>query len=149
MEGGWWSRGLEFESRPHIPFGSFFTFICCKNIVLLFEKTENRYKTGRGWPNKKIFLSYPFAFRNFVVRPDAGVRHFYFILNKGKSRYKTWNGQDKSHRHLSTCRLSTCHLIKQLQSSIREDSNKKKFFRFKTRPNLFPALKGKTIKQFL
>ena len=26
-----------------------FTFICCK-IVLLFEKTENKRKRGRGWP---------------------------------------------------------------------------------------------------
>ena len=29
--------------------GNFFTLLCCKNCIV-FEKTENQRKRGRGWP---------------------------------------------------------------------------------------------------
>ena len=41
-------------------FGHFFTLICCKNCIFLFEKTENKRKRGRVWPIflKKVVLAY-------------------------------------------------------------------------------------------
>ena len=50
-------KGCGFESRHLILYGHFFTYICCKNLSCLFEKTENKRKRGRGWPiffKKKI-----------------------------------------------------------------------------------------------
>ena len=46
------SKGHGFESRHHILDGHdiFFTLICCKKLYCLFEKIENKRKSGRGLP---------------------------------------------------------------------------------------------------
>ena len=49
-------RGCEFESQCHILDGSFFAFICCVKIEMMFVKTENKRKRPREWP---IIKSYP------------------------------------------------------------------------------------------
>ena len=42
-------RGFEFQR--HLLDGHFFTLICCKKLYCLFEKTKDKQKRGRGWPN--------------------------------------------------------------------------------------------------
>ena len=59
MGGDSHSKGRGFESRHCILDGHFFTYICCKNLKCLFEKTENERKRGRGWPvffKKKLLI---------------------------------------------------------------------------------------------
>ena len=41
-------EGHGFESRHYILDGHLFTCICCK--LCLFERTENKWRRGRGWP---------------------------------------------------------------------------------------------------
>ena len=48
MGGDSCSKGHGFESRHRILDGHFFTYICCKNLQCLFEKTKNKRKRGRG-----------------------------------------------------------------------------------------------------
>ena len=42
----WWSSGREFEPWHWILDGSFFAFAVCCSIVLLYEKTDNKWKRG-------------------------------------------------------------------------------------------------------
>ena len=48
MGGDSHSKGRGFESRHHILDGHFFTYICCKNLKCLSEKTENKQKKRQG-----------------------------------------------------------------------------------------------------
>ena len=42
------SEGCGFESQHHILDGHFFTYICCKILKCLFEKTKNKKEPGDG-----------------------------------------------------------------------------------------------------
>ena len=54
---GGYGRRFMFErswARIPVPYTGwtwhFFTSICCKKLYCFFEKTENKWKRGRGWP---------------------------------------------------------------------------------------------------
>ena len=44
------SEGCGFKSQRCVLDGHFFTLICCKIVLILFEKTDNKRKRGRGLP---------------------------------------------------------------------------------------------------
>ena len=72
MGRGSYLRGWKFESNCQIKYGSFFTFIHCK-IVLMLEETKNQRKRGQGLPIEKRLVDHS---EIVSVWRNLGIRYF-------------------------------------------------------------------------
>ena len=52
------SKGREFKSPHLILHGYFFKLIFCQKNYCWFEKTNNKWKRGRGWAIEKVIVSH-------------------------------------------------------------------------------------------
>ena len=72
---------------------TFFTFICCKKLYCLFEKTKNKQKRGRGWP---IFFKKRVT--NWLRRTTTTLRSIQKLnlksANRSIDRYRTKMNQN-------------------------------------------------------